>query len=178
MHWPLKQMSFVQVTPSSQSACAQHSAQSPPAQHFSLPAHMGEASQTPSALQRSRLQASLSLQSSGPLQGILGAAPIPTLPPALEPLLPALEPLPPALDPPLPPCGALSKAGPEQALINTEGKSARHPTKSAYLGLKLTTDLLCKVSLASIAARADSPQKACIVGMFSADRAASGKIAY
>jgi hypothetical protein len=144
-------MLFVQLTPSSQSACSQHSAQSPPAQHFSLPAHMGGASHMPSALQRSLVQASLSLQSSGPPQGTPVPAAFPTLP------------LPPAAEPPLPPSpsrSALSKTGPEQALIKNDGSSAQQTTKSAYLGLKLTTDLLCKISMTSIAALADALQKA------------------
>jgi hypothetical protein len=93
MHWFEKHVFVVQAMPSSQSASSQHSAQSPP-QHFSVPKHLGEALQVPSALQRSMVQLSLSLQSSGPPHAVPVPAPVPIVP------APASFALPPLAEPP------------------------------------------------------------------------------
>jgi hypothetical protein len=85
-----KQVFSVQLTPSSQSESSQHSAHSPPAQHFCVPAHLGDVSQVPSALHKSLVQASSSLQSSGPPHFAAPSPPVPALP--LVPPVPVLPP--------------------------------------------------------------------------------------
>jgi hypothetical protein len=74
MHLPAKHVLVVQPTESSQSMSSQHSAQSP-LQHISGPLHLGADAHTPCVVQKSFVQLSLSLQSSGPPQ-------LPALPPA------------------------------------------------------------------------------------------------
>jgi hypothetical protein len=117
MHLPAKQVLVVQPTASSQSASSQHPAQSP-LQHFSGALHLGADAQEPCVVQKSFVQLSLSLQSSGPLQVL---APPPTALPAVlvapALLLPPVVGLPPfELAPASPPP---SNWAPLQALTNS-----------------------------------------------------------
>jgi hypothetical protein len=156
MHCPEKQVFTVHSTPSSQSLLSQHSAQSPP-QHFLPSVQVGEASQVPSALQRSVVHGSLSAQSSGPAQALPVPAPVPTLPAAvveLPPVAPLL--VSPAEVAPLP-AVAVSfdelKAPPPQPLASSVGDRAHASAKTTNLGLKkLTAFLLDKASRSTIAA--------------------------
>jgi hypothetical protein len=137
MHCPEKQVGLVQLAPAVQSLSSQHSAQSPP-QHFSVPAHLGAVSQVPSALHRSTVHGSLSLQSSGPAQCALLLAPLPS--PAALPESPPLPVLPAV---PLPAMSPLAvNAAPEQPLVQSAGKQAPHKASSRNLGLKKLTAIL------------------------------------
>src|SRR5688572_25691903 len=96
MHRPAKQVLVVQATPSSQSACSQHSLQSP-SQHCAGAAHLATIAQVPSRLHASVVHTSPSSQSSGPSQRVvLPLPPFVLAPPLPLPavLLPALPPLP------------------------------------------------------------------------------------
>jgi hypothetical protein len=130
MHLPAKQLLTVQATLSSQSALSQHSAQSP-SQHFSGPLHLGVEVQVPSIVQKSLVQLSWSLQSSGPPQ--LLAPPPAELPPvvaapALPPPVVGLPPLEPA-----PASALLSNSAPLHALISSTGTNAISVSKVTSL---------------------------------------------
>ena len=121
MHLPAKQVFTVQPTPSSQSVFSQHSAQSP-SQHFCGPLHLAAEAQLPSIVQKSLVQVSLSLQSSGPPQ-VLGLPPVELPALAVVPaLLPPVAGLPPpGLAPASPPP---SNCAPLHALISNIGTIA------------------------------------------------------
>jgi hypothetical protein len=114
-----KQVFVVQPTPSSQSVSSQHSAQSP-SQHLWGPLHFAAEAQVPSMVQKSLVQLSPSLQSSGPPHLLaLPAMAVPALPIPPTPLPPFDEP--PTAEPASPP---LSNSAPEQALASNIGTSA------------------------------------------------------
>src|ERR1041384_4877206 len=129
MHCAMKQTLSVHFTWSSQSSLPQHSAQVPPQQR-SVPAHLGEVAQVPSALHRSTVQLSPSSQSSGPTQLLPSVAPV---------LLPLL--LPPR--PLAPPESAPTNLLPPHALAERSGSAGAKNASSTNLGFKkLTTTLL------------------------------------